>query len=157
MANNTNRQVPWERAIARLIDKESRLATSLAEYAATMPRWDPDSQEALAKMIQSERRIDVLRLLEDVLPELIDVLISEYTINGKDSSAPEPETVGQAIDAILKRGPARYSAIRRMIESEFEKIDVLDMDRSVSAALHYGVRAGKYRRLERGVYKLVED
>ncbi len=105
--------------------------------------WLQDAVDASTK--ENNFRIEFLKAAEEFLPVIFPHLVNAA-----------PRTIGQAIDVILQQGPHRYGDIKRRIADEYPGITVTDADKSVTAALLYGLRTGKYLRLERGVYALAE-
>jgi len=71
-----------------------------------------------------------------------------------------PRTVGQAVGLLLPRRAARGAHLTAAIRKEFPELaaSVTDLQRSVAAALHYGVhKSKKYRRVGKGLYRAIEQ
>ena len=62
-------------------------------------------------------------------------------------------SVRQAVDDMLEHGPTHRKDLVRRIPLEYP-VAVKDMQKSVSAALALGTKAGRYERVAKGVYKL---
>ncbi len=72
----------------------------------------------------------------------------------------EPTSVSQAVDEILRtEGATKYSDIVTRVREDYPEIveNINDLDNTVFAALDYWIKAGKFRRVERGVYERIGE
>ena len=80
------------------------------------------------------------------------------TLSGNQPSANGHVSVGQpvseAIYGMLQQGQTRFSDIVRRIPEEYPRIQVGHLAKGVSSALHHGIKSGRIRRIDRGIYAL---
>ena len=80
----------------------------------------------------------------------------DYLLKGRS----EPTSVSQAVDEILGvEGATKYSDIVARVREYYPEIaeKVTDLDNTVYAALDYWLKAGKFRRVEKGVYERIGE
>ena len=85
------------------------------------------------------------------LPLAVENQISSavHQLNGSG-----PQSVSVAVNRMLAEGPTKYSDMVRRIPTEYPRIQVQSVPKSVSSALMNGIKQGRTQRLERGVYAL---
>ena len=64
------------------------------------------------------------------------------------------QSVSVAVYRILEEGPTKLSDMVRRIPTEYPRIQVKSVPKSISSTLRNGTRKGRIQRLERGVYAL---
>ena len=65
-----------------------------------------------------------------------------------------PQSVSVAVYRMLAEGPTKYSDMVRRIPTEYPRIQVKSVPKSISSTLRNGMKQGRTQRLERGVYAL---
>lgn len=105
-----------------------------------------DAEEAADVHRKHLDAVNLLRALQS--PEMVST-------NGVEP----PTSVKTAVDVLLPRGPTRAGELSEMIRRDFPGVaaGVQNLDRSVRAALSYGLKMRTYKRgLERGIYAIAE-
>ena len=90
-------------------------------------------------------------LLDEVSrPEQMPLDMETVVANGADTSQPMP--VSEAVYSMLRQGNTRYSDMVRRIPQEFPRVQVQHLNKGISSALNHGLKAGRIRRIRRGMY-----
>ena len=131
------------------------------DLVVRIDRYSTEADSLRARLAHVESLLSHAKALLDEedrsVPQLpLELVIGHHNVDSQalPDVPVKPQPTGEAIDAILaERQPMRFVDIHRRVSSDFPRVQVKNVPRSVYSALRYGVKAGKYIRVKEGVYK----
>ena len=122
------------------------------ELAARIATYTKELEPLKARLIHLESLIAHARALIEEEEQRGQLPLGIENGHNQEEEGPQP--VSEAVNEVLANGPARYKEINQTIARDFPRVKVAHMEKSVSSALKWGIKKGKYVKLERGLYML---